>query len=463
MLRLDKRLRAVVDEIRADVLADIGCDHGKVSAQALKEGRARKVIACDVSSGSLEKARVLAKRLSLGNMECRLGDGLRPLCENEADCAVIAGMGGNEIISILSDGLKGIKRFILVAHRKVVDLRRFLSANGLYVDKDYTVEENGKFYDIIVALADSGRDCALDERSIYIGKNSCSNPDFVKYSRHIREKYLNLKDYADETLRKIYGYCMKKDDLKIKDVTDEIERHAPLSLMLDFDSAGLNQGDPQQPLKGIMLAENATFSVLEECRDKGCNLLVTHHPSVFGEERDLYSERLLAKAREYGVNLYSCHTNLDCCKGGLNDCLCDKLGLKKVKIIDGCAREGVLAKPLKLKEFASLTASLLKDGNVKYVGDGERTIEKIAVCTGAGARDDELVEYAKNNGVDCIASGESKISVAIKIRDYDLTLVDFGHYNSEIFCIDIFRSWLDAKFGDMIAVSESDTDPYVKA
>lgn len=462
MLRLDKRLTAVVNEVNGEVLADIGCDHGKVSAASLIGGKVKRVIACDISEDSLSKASQLAKRLGLDAMECRCGDGLIPLKDNEADCAVIAGMGGNEIISILSKGSKGIKRFVLVAHRNVVDLRKFLRAQGFYTEKDYTVEEGGKFYDIIVALADTGK-MSTDEKSLYIGKNSIDNPDFVKYSRHIREKYEKLGVYADETLKKIYGYCMHKDDFKIKDVTDEIEKHAPLSLMLDFDSAGLNLGDKEQKLTGIMLAQNATFSVLEECVKKGCNLLVTHHPSVFGEERDLYSERLLKKAEEYGINLYSCHTNLDCCKGGLNDYLAGLIGLKKVKIADGCAREGVLPQPLKLKDFAKALADILGDANVKYVGDGEKIISNTLICTGAGARDDELVEYARDNGIDCIASGESKISVALKIRDYNLALVDFGHYNSEIFCIDIFRAWLDSKFGDTICISNTDKDPYTKA
>lgn len=463
MLKLDKRLRAVADEVSGQTLADIGCDHGKVSAVCLIEGRVNKVIACDISRESLKKAVTLAQRLGLENMECRAGDGLEPLKEGEADCAVIAGMGGNEIISILSKGLKGVGKFVLVAHRNVVELRKFLRSVGLYIQKDYTVEEGGKFYDVIVALANGGRDCDSDERSLYVGKNTALNDDFAKYSRHIREKYSKLGEYADETLKKTYGYCMHAKDFKIKDVTDEIEKHAPLSLMLDFDSAGLNCGDKEQPLKGIMLAENATFSVLEECVQKGCNLLVTHHPSVFGKERDLYSERLIEKAVKEGINLYSCHTNLDCCKGGLNDYLAKLFELKKVRIIDGCAREGILPKPLKLKEFARLLAKLLDDNNVKYVGDGEKTISKIAVCTGAGARDDQLVEYARDNGVDCIAGGESKISIALKIRDYNLALVDFGHYNSEIFCTEIFRSWLDGKFGDMIFVSQSDKDPYRKA
>lgn len=464
MLKLDKRLRAVVDEIEGETLADIGCDHGKVCVESLFEGKVKRAIACDISQDSLDKARRLAKESGLENIECRQGDGLEPLKEDEVDCAVIAGMGGNEIMSILSKDLKGIKRFVLVAHRNTIELREFLSKRDLYIQKDYIVSENGKFYDIIVALAGTGKDCRLTRRKLLVGQNT-DGDDFMTYSRHIRKKYDVLKEFENTSeqarlIAEINKYCMQTDNIKVKDIADEIEKHAPLSLMLDFDSAGLNQGDREERVKGILLAENVTFATLEECKEKGCNLLLTHHPSVFGEEIDAHTESLLKKAREYGVNLYSCHTNLDCCKGGLNDHFAKLLDLKKVKIIDGCAREGQLKNSSTLKEFAKMLSEILKDDNVKYVGPDDKKIDKIAICTGAGARDDELVEYARQNGIDCIVGGESKLSIALKINDYKIALVDVGHYTSEIFCIEIFKSWLDDKFGDMLKVSERDTDPY---
>lgn len=465
MIKLDKRLRAVVNEVQGDTLADIGCDHGKVSVASLLEKRVKKVIACDISKDSLQKAVDLSGRYNLSDIECRLGDGLMPLEDKEADCAVIAGMGGNEIMSILSKGLKGIKRFILVAHRNTIELREFLSAHNLYIQKDYIVYQSGKFYDIIVALANTDKDCRLSERQLYAGLNTDSE-DFMIYSRHIRQKYAQLRKFSDTSeqagmIAKIKEYCMTCEQIKVKHITSEIEKHAPLSLMLDFDSAGLNQGNYDDSVKGILLAQNVSFATLEECRQKGCNLIVSHHPAIFGEEIDAYTQSILDKAKEYGINLYSCHTNLDCCKGGLNDYVANLLNLKKVKITDdGCARYGELQSPVSLGEWARYVAETLRDDTVKYVGDSNRLIKNTVICTGAGARDDELVEYARQNGVDCIIGGESKLSIALKVKDYNIALVDTGHYDSEIFCIDIFRSWLEDKFGDLLKISTEDTNPY---
>ena len=245
---------------------------------------------------------------------------------------------------------------------------------------------------------------------------------------------------------------------KVKDIIDIIERKAPMTLALDFDSAGLNVGDANDEVKGILLAQNVTYSTLDECAKVGANLLITHHPCVFGEEPDKYMQSLVAKAKELKLNLYSCHTNLDCCNGGLNDFVADILGMQDVYVIDGCARGGNI-KPTKLREFAKSIAKKLDDDCVKYVGDDDRVISKVALCTGAGARDEELVEYAKDNGIDCIIGGESKLSLSLMAKDYGVSIIEVGHYTSEIACIQIFKSWL-REYDYMIKISKTDLDPY---
>ena len=245
---------------------------------------------------------------------------------------------------------------------------------------------------------------------------------------------------------------------KVKDIINIIESKAPLSLALEFDSAGLNVGNVENEVRGILLAQNPTYSTLEECLQIGANLLITHHPCVFGEEPDKYMQSLVKKAEEYNLNLYSCHTNLDCCNGGLNDFVANQISMQDVFIIDGCARGGII-RPTRLKALAKSVANILDDDCVKYVGDDDKVVEKIALCTGAGARDEELVEYAKDNNVDCIIGGESKLSIALMSRDYGVGLIDIGHYTSEIACVQIFKSLLK-EYDYMIKISKADTNPY---
>ena len=245
---------------------------------------------------------------------------------------------------------------------------------------------------------------------------------------------------------------------KVKDIIEIIESKAPLENMLDFDCAGLNVGNAEDEVKGILIAQNVTYSTIDECAQENANLLITHHPCVFGEEPDAYMQSLVAKAKEMGINLYSCHTNLDVSDGGLNDFVADKLGMREIAVIDGCARRGKLT-PIKLKELARQVGEILDDSCVKYVGDDNKVVESVALCTGAGARDEELIFYAKDNKVDCIIGGESKLSIALMARDMGVSLIDVGHFTSEIACVEIFANWLK-EFSHMIKVSKTDLDPY---
>ncbi|MDE5756536.1 MAG: class I SAM-dependent methyltransferase [Clostridia bacterium] len=203
-LGLGKRLTAVVQEVEGKSLADVGCDHGKVSIAALLQGRVKKVIACDISPKSLQKAIDLAEKCKVKDIDFRAGDGLQVIDDGEVDCVVIAGMGGNEIMSILSHIPQGVKKLVLSPHRNSIELREFLSGKGIYIAKDYIVKDGRKFYDVIVAEIDSGKDCSLDRRQLLLGKNA-KGGDFDEYLQILRQKYDTLaRQSADSDQAKLY-------------------------------------------------------------------------------------------------------------------------------------------------------------------------------------------------------------------------------------------------------------------
>ena len=99
--RLDARLAAAYDFVRpGHAAADIGCDHGKLSAALAGSGRCPLVLACDLRPGPLEKARVTCAPYG-DKVQCRLGSGLSVLEPGEVDDIIIAGMGAETIIEIL--------------------------------------------------------------------------------------------------------------------------------------------------------------------------------------------------------------------------------------------------------------------------------------------------------------------------------------------------------------------------
>ena len=151
-MRLDSRIASIVSNIdKCEVIADIGCDHGKVAVYLAKNGYAKKVIASDISEKSVEKAKELAIASNLTNIiDIRVGNGTSVIKDNECDTIIIAGMGGITIKEILSSDKRVFKRMVLSPQSDVRLVREYLKDNFLLPIKDYKVECKGKYYDVLV-------------------------------------------------------------------------------------------------------------------------------------------------------------------------------------------------------------------------------------------------------------------------------------------------------------------------
>ncbi len=136
---------------QADVFADVGCDHGYCTEYMLKNNLCKHAIFSDVSKGSLAKAEeLLADYVQDGRATAVLGDGFFGV-PSDVGQVLIAGMGGSEIVSILSDKRYGFmpKRFVFQPMHDGEKLRRYILKNGGYIERDFTFAD-GKFYDVIV-------------------------------------------------------------------------------------------------------------------------------------------------------------------------------------------------------------------------------------------------------------------------------------------------------------------------
>ena len=160
---------------RTDTFADVGCDHGFCSEYMLKSGLCEKVIFSDVSKGSLAKAEtLLAPFVAEGRAQGVLGDGFFGVPDTVGE-VLIAGMGGSEIISILSDKKHGFmpKRFVFQPMLNADKLRRYILENGGYIERDYTFQDN-KFYDVITGgrLAEGQKPQTYTEAEYEFGKEN---------------------------------------------------------------------------------------------------------------------------------------------------------------------------------------------------------------------------------------------------------------------------------------------------
>lgn len=139
-------------------VADIGTDHGFLPVYLAQTGRARKIIASDLSLGSLSSARHSASRYGVTEaVEFRQADGLDGICENDVDTVVIAGVGGETILDMLSRApwtvgaaRNGRLKLILQAQTKLDVLRDFLRDMGYNISSEQAVVDRGREYVIIV-------------------------------------------------------------------------------------------------------------------------------------------------------------------------------------------------------------------------------------------------------------------------------------------------------------------------
>ncbi len=136
-----------------EVFADIGCDHGYCTQYALENGLCKRAYISDVSAACLKKAEtLLAKEVQTGRCIPVCADGMEGLPE-APDCVLCAGLGGEEIVRILSEHPLPA-RFVLQPMKNSEKVRRFLVARGAHIARDVTFSDDGKFYDL---LAGSGR------------------------------------------------------------------------------------------------------------------------------------------------------------------------------------------------------------------------------------------------------------------------------------------------------------------
>lgn len=175
---LTKRLERLVALLPpCKVLADVGCDHGYVGIEALVRGIAEQVIFVDVSAKSLDKARQNCPDEYLPHAQFVCCDGLGDI---DADAAIIAGMGGLEIISILSSAKHLPKQLILQPMRNQRDVRSYLAQNYEIVTDEKFFDY--KFYDALVCKK-CDKPTKLTEMELEFGKTNLQKPseDFLDY------------------------------------------------------------------------------------------------------------------------------------------------------------------------------------------------------------------------------------------------------------------------------------------
>lgn len=134
--------------------------------------------------------------------------------------------------------------------------------------------------------------------------------------------------------------------MTVQDIASALEKLAPLPFAEDFDNVGLLVGDPAMEVSGALITLDTLEPVVKEAMEKGCNLIVSFHPILFKGLKKItgatYVERVVSRAIENRIAIYSMHTALDNVSAGVNGRICDQLGLSDRNVL--IPRKGSLRK-----------------------------------------------------------------------------------------------------------------------
>jgi dinuclear metal center YbgI/SA1388 family protein len=123
----------------------------------------------------------------------------------------------------------------------------------------------------------------------------------------------------------------------IQDIISFLETIAPASLQESYDNAGLLTGNPGWNCTGIITTLDATEDVIMEAVEKKANLVVAHHPIIFGGLKKItgknYVEKTVIAAIKNDIAIYAIHTNLDNVLNGVSGKMADMLGLVNCRIL----------------------------------------------------------------------------------------------------------------------------------
>lgn len=228
--------------------------------------------------------------------------------------------------------------------------------------------------------------------------------------------------------------------MRCSDIMERLEQLSPVSFAEEWDNVGLLCGRMEKEIHSVMIALDATDTVIEQALLHKVDLLLTHHPMIFGKLNRVTSDhfigRRIVKLIRNDINYYAMHTNFDVM--GMADAVADEFGLKKREVLDityeddiakeGIGRSGVLPQIMTLQECAEYCKQVFGLAQVKVFGDLTQTIETAAIVPGSGKdyiplsvakKADVLItgDITHHNGMDAVLQG--------------INIIDAGHYGLE--------------------------------
>ena len=231
--------------------------------------------------------------------------------------------------------------------------------------------------------------------------------------------------------------------MTVKELYEKLNERIPENLSEEWDNDGLMcSADSSTEVRRVLVSLDVTEEIVDYAIENGFDLIVSHHPLIFKPlsrlVEDAHISRKVIKLISNNVSVFSFHTRADKVVGGVNDQLCDLIGLYGAKPFGegGIGRIGQLDEEMTLEDFVYKVKDLL-ELQVIMVSDGYNRVSRVAVLGGDGK---DYVKDAILAGADTYISGRIGYNVMEEAAEMGINLIEAGHYFTEFPVTSFFRT-----------------------
>lgn len=258
---------------------------------------------------------------------------------------------------------------------------------------------------------------------------------------------------------------------KISEIVTALEEFAPAGLQEPWDNTGLIIGRGDRECTGALLCVDVTPEIVAEAVEKGCNLIVAHHPLIFRGLKRLNGngrvERAAIDAIRGDVAIYACHTSVDNAPGGVSYTLARLLGLKDVTVLEqkagaepgaGLGVVGCFPHPISPVELVDRVKHVCHSPVARCTRPSSEPITRVALCGGSGS---EFLPQAIAAGAQAYITSDTRYH---DFCDYSgqIFIIDIGHFESEECTKEIFYQIIREKIPNFaVTYSQNEKNPIV--
>lgn len=259
---------------------------------------------------------------------------------------------------------------------------------------------------------------------------------------------------------------------KVKDIYHYLDQIAPFHYQEAYDNAGILIGDKEMEVTGIMVSLDSTEEVILDAVSQGCNVVVCHHPIIFGGVKRIdyqhYISKTIVAAIKQDVAVIAIHTNLDnVLQGGVNAMIAEKIGVSNLEILNpnlkldesgkvGSGVIGNLSAPIESLDYLASVKLAMQAGVIKYTALVHEHVSRVAICGGSGSF---LLPHAIAAGADLFITSDYKYHEYFDANG-QIIIADIGHYESEQYTTNQLSQLISQKFSNFaVRLTKVNTNP----